>query len=340
MKKKVLITGGTGYIGSHTAVEFINSGYEVVIVDNLSNSDLNVLEGIEKITGTKPVFYKLDLTKDEEVEEFFEIEKGFDVIIHFAAFKAVGESVEKPLKYYKNNLFSLINLLVEANKHNINNIIFSSSCAVYGDTSDLPVTERHPVLKTTSPYGNTKKIAEEILQDNIKVNKKMQVIALRYFNPIGSHPSLHIGEKPVVTNNILPLITQTVAGLRGQLKVFGNDYDTPDGTPVRDYIHVVDVAKAHLVAAERLLKNKNKSAFEAFNLGIGRGISVLELIKMFEEVTGQKVDYKITGRREGDVAEIWADPTLANTELGWKAELSIKEALQSAWEWQKILLNK
>ncbi len=339
--KKVIITGGTGYIGSHTAVEFIEAGYKVVIVDNLSNSSIEILEGIEEITGVKPGFYKIDLTDEKLTKDFFEENKEADVVVHFAAYKAVGESVQNPLMYYKNNLFSLVNVLAEMQNNKISNLIFSSSCTVYGDPEELPVTEKSPIQKANSPYGNTKQIAEEIILDTIKSDKILKAIALRYFNPIGAHKSALIGELPIgVPNNLVPYITQTVVGKREQLSVFGNDYNTPDGTPIRDYIHVVDLAKAHLVAAERLLKSKNKTGFEAFNIGTGRGNSVLEIINTFEKSTGKKVKYKIEKRRAGDIEKIWADISLANKELGWKHELSLEEALRSAWEWEKKLMRK
>ena len=338
MNKKVLITGGTGYIGSHTAVEFIEAGYDVVIADNLSNSRIEVLEGIEKITGKRPTFYKIDLADKEATQEFFDIETYFNVVIHFAAYKAVGESVQKPLMYYRNNLVSLMNILIEMQNNNIENLIFSSSCTVYGQPDKLPVTEQSPVKKADSPYGNTKQIAEEIIQDTVKVSDKLKSIALRYFNPIGAHKSALIGELPLgVPNNLIPFVTQTVAGIREQLSVFGDDYNTPDGTAIRDYIHVVDLAKAHLIAAERLLSNKNKSNFETFNIGTGQGNSVMEIIKTFEDATGEKVNYKIAARRPGDIEQVWADTTFANKELGWKTELSLDDALLSAWNWQKNL---
>lgn len=336
--KKVLITGGTGYIGSHTAVEFIEAGYKVVIVDNLSNSKIEVLDGIEKITGTRPEFYKIDLSDNFQTEEFFRNSNNFDVIIHFAAYKAVGESVQKPLMYYRNNLNSLINILQGMKNQQIKNLIFSSSCTVYGQPDELPVTEKSPIVPANSPYGNTKQIAEEIIQDTIQSSEKLKSIALRYFNPIGAHKSALIGEFPLgVPNNLIPYVTQTVAGIREQLSVFGNDYNTPDGTAIRDYIHVVDLSKAHLVAAERLIENKNKSSFETFNIGTGQGNSVMEIIKTFEEVTGEKINYKIAPRRDGDVEQVWADTTFANDELGWKTELSLGDALLSAWNWQKTL---
>ena len=336
--KKILITGGTGYIGSHTAVELISAGYEVVIVDNLSNSQIEVLDGIQKITGIKPEFHKIDLSDEQETINFFNENKNIDVIIHFAAYKAVGESVEKPILYYKNNLNSLMNILQGMKNHDINNLIFSSSCTVYGQPDKLPVTEQSPIKKADSPYGNTKQIAEEIIFDTLKTSDKLKSIALRYFNPIGAHKSAFIGELPIgVPNNLIPFVTQTVAGKRKQLSVFGNDYNTPDGTAIRDYIHVVDLAQAHLVATERLLKNNNKSNFETFNIGTGTGNSVLEIINTFEEVTGQKINYKITPRRAGDIEKVWADTSFANKELGWKAKLSLGDALLSAWNWEKKL---
>lgn len=335
---KVLITGGTGYIGSHTTVEFIEAGYDIVIIDNLSNSKIEVLDRIEKITGKKPEFYKLDLANEKETKDFFRQHSDFDVIIHFAAFKAVGESVQKPLKYYKNNLNSLMNVLEAMTEHSIQNLIFSSSCTVYGEPDQLPVSEKAPIKPANSPYGNTKQIAEEIIRDTVNSNNNLKAINLRYFNPIGAHPSALIGELPLgVPNNLIPFLTQTVAGLREKLYVFGNDYNTPDGTPIRDYIHVVDLAKAHLVAAERLLSGKNKNNLEYFNLGTGRGYSVLEIIKIFEKVTGKKVNFEITGRRQGDIEKVWADPTYANKELGWKTKISIEDALRNAWQWQKKL---
>ncbi len=336
--RKVLITGGTGYIGSHTAVVFIEAGYEVVIADNLSNSKIEVLDGIKKITGTKPEFHKIDLSDENITSDFFKTNNNFDVIIHFAAYKAVGESVQKPLMYYKNNLNSLMNVLEAMLTHKISNLIFSSSCTVYGQPDELPVTEQSPVKKALSPYGNTKQIAEEIISDTLASNNYLKAISLRYFNPIGAHESAVIGELPLgVPNNLIPFLTQTVAGIRKELSVFGNDYNTPDGTAIRDYIHVVDLAKAHLFAAERLLKNKNKSNIETFNIGTGQGNSVMEIIKTFEEVTAQKVNYKIAHRREGDIEKVWADTKYANKELAWKAELSLSDALLSAWNWQKRL---
>lgn len=334
--QKILITGGTGYIGSHTAVEFLESGYKVVIADNLSNSKIEVLDGIEKITGIRPDFEKIDLANSAETEKFFAKNTDIDVVIHFAAYKAVGESVAKPLMYYHNNLNSLINILEQMKKHDISNLIFSSSCTVYGQPDQLPVTEQSPIKKADSPYGNTKQIAEEIIADTINSHKNLKSIALRYFNPIGSHCSALIGELPLgVPNNLIPFITQTVAGKRKQLSVFGSDYNTPDGTAIRDYIHVVDLAKAHLTSAKRLLNNANKLSFETFNIGTGRGNSVLEVIQTFEEATGEKINYKIVGRRPGDVEQVWADTTFANHELCWKAEKTLAEALLSAWKWEQ-----
>ncbi|MBN2894187.1 MAG: UDP-glucose 4-epimerase GalE [Bacteroidales bacterium] len=337
---KVLITGGTGYVGSHTAVEFIEAGFEVVIIDNLSNSKIEVLDRIEKITGVKPEFHEFDLSDNQKTADFFQKNKNFDVIIHFAAYKAVGESVQKPLMYYRNNLNSLMNILQGMKDYQIENLIFSSSCTVYGQPEKLPVTEKSPIIKANSPYGNTKQIAEEIIFDTINSTKNLKSIALRYFNPIGAHKSALIGELPLgVPNNLIPYVTQTVAGIREQLSVFGDDYNTPDGTAIRDYIHVVDLAKAHLVASERLISNKNKTNFETFNIGTGNGNSVMEIINTFEEVTGKKINYKISPRREGDIEQVWADTTYANKELGWKTELSLADALLSSWNWQKKLMS-
>jgi len=334
--KKILITGGTGYIGSHTAVEFTKAGYKVIIIDNLSNSKIEVLDGIEEITGIKPEFHNFDLTDEQKTADFFKKNKNIDVIIHFAAYKAVGESVQKPLMYYQNNLNSLMNILQGMKNNDIKNLIFSSSCTVYGQPDILPVTEQSPIKKADSPYGNTKQIAEEIIFDTISASENLKSIALRYFNPIGAHKSSLIGELPIGTpNNLIPFVTQTVAGIRKQLSVFGDDYNTPDGTAIRDYIHVVDLAKAHLVAAERLLLNKNKSNFETFNIGTGQGNSVLEIIKTFEEVTGEKINYVISERRKGDIEKVWADTSFAKKELGWQTTHSLAEALLSAWNWEK-----
>jgi UDP-glucose 4-epimerase len=336
MSIKVLVTGGTGYIGSHTTVELQNSGYEVIIIDNLSNSGIGVLENIEKITGIKPAFEQFDISEREKTDDFFSRHQDIVAIIHFAAYKAVGESVEKPLQYYRNNLMSLINLLECQIKYKIPNMVFSSSCTVYGQPEKLPVTEKTPRKDAESPYGNTKRISEDILKETITVNSMLKGIALRYFNPIGAHSTALIGELPLgVPQNLVPFITQTAAGLRNELKVFGNDYNTSDGSAVRDYINVVDLAKAHVIAIERLLKNKNKSNYEVFNLGTGTGLSVLEVVNGFEKATGVKLNYKIVNRRAGDIEKIWADTTYANEELGWKAEKSLEETLLSAWNWEK-----
>lgn len=334
---KILVTGGTGYIGSHTAVELQNSGHEVVIVDNLSNSDQSVLDGIEKITGIRPEFEEFDLSNQAKTADFFKRHNDIEGIIHFAAYKAVGESVEKPLMYYRNNIFSLVNILQGMKDNEIVNFVFSSSCTVYGQPEQLPVTENALVQKAESPYGNTKQISEEIIADTVK-SAKIKGIALRYFNPIGAHESAIIGELPIgVPNNLMPFITQTAIGKREFLRVFGDDYNTPDGTAIRDYIHVVDLAKAHVIAVERMVNDKMKKDFEVFNLGTGNGYSVLEVIKSFEHSTGQKLNYQIVGRRPGDVEKVWADTQFANEELGWKAEKGIDEMTLSAWEWEKAL---
>jgi UDP-glucose 4-epimerase len=338
MKQKVLVTGGVGYIGSHTVVELINTGFEVYIIDNLSNSNIEVLDGIEKITGVKPHFEQFDLVNKETLDAFFQKNKGIQSIIHFAASKAVGESVEKPLLYYKNNLVSLTNLLECMRDYNVPNMVFSSSCTVYGQPEKLPVDEHAPVQKPMSPYGNTKKISEEIIQDTIAAYASLKAIALRYFNPIGAHESALIGELPLgIPNNLIPFVTQTAAGIRQQVSVFGDDYNTPDGSAIRDYIHVVDLAKAHVIALQRIIEGKNKARYEFFNLGTGEGYSVLEVIKSFEKVTGQKLNYKIVDRRPGDIEQIWADTKLSNEELGWKAEKGLDEMMLSSWEWQKRL---
>ena len=336
--KQILVTGGTGYIGSHTTVELQNAGYEVIIVDNLSNSSIEVLDGIEKITGIRPVFEQFDLIEKDKVNAFFTKYPKIVAIIHFAASKAVGESVEKPLLYYRNNLLSLINILEGQIKYGVPNIVFSSSCTVYGQPDILPVTEKTPRKDAESPYGNTKRVNEDILHDTIAANPQIKGIALRYFNPVGAHPSALIGELPLgIPANLIPFVTQTAAGLRSELKVFGDDYDTIDGSAVRDYINVVDLAKAHVVAVNRLLGNKNKAAYEIFNLGTGNGVSVLEIVNTFEKVTGIKLNYKIVPRRAGDIEKIWADTTLANEDLGWKAETGLEETLLSAWLWEKKL---
>lgn len=337
----ILVTGGTGYIGSHTAVELINEGYGVVIADNLSNSDTSVLDGIEKITGVRPGFQKLDIGDKMRLGEFMDKNSDISAVIHFAAFKAVGESVEKPLLYYRNNLVSLINLLEEMQQRSISNLVFSSSCTVYGQPDVLPVTESAPVKKAGSPYGNTKKISEDIIEECVRANTELKSISLRYFNPIGAHPSALIGELPLgVPDNLVPFITQTAAGVRGELKVFGDDYDTPDGSCIRDYLHVTDLARAHVIAVKRMLENRNKNNYEVFNLGTGKGVSVLEMIKTFEKVSSLKLNYSITGRRPGDIEQVWADTDLANRELEWEARISLEEALASAWKWEKYYRNK
>jgi UDP-glucose 4-epimerase len=332
---KILVTGGTGFIGSHTVVELQQQGYEVVIVDNLSNSQAGVIDAITSITGIKPHFEQFDLIDRERTAQFFRKHNDLKGVIHFAAFKAVGESVEKPLLYYRNNLVSLMNILESMIENGIPNLVFSSSCTVYGQPDELPVSEQAPIKKAESPYGNTKQISEEVISDTVKASK-LNAIALRYFNPIGAHESAKIGELPLgVPNNLVPFITQTAIGLRAQLSVFGDDYNTHDGTAVRDYIHVVDLAKAHVVAVKRMIEAKMKLSFEIFNLGTGTGLSVLDVIKSFERVSGEKLNYKIVGRRAGDVEQVWADPTYSNDELGWKALKTVDEMTASAWKWEK-----
>ncbi len=341
MKKKVLVTGGTGYIGSHTAVELINEGYDVVIIDNLYNSEEKVLDGIEKITGVRPVLEVFDLCDHERLVSFFSKNNDIAAVIHFAAYKAVGESVRKPLEYYRNNLVSLINILESMKKHKVSNFVFSSSCTVYGQPEKLPVTESAPLQPAVSPYGNTKQVGEEIIRDTVDADNMIKAIALRYFNPIGAHPSAIIGELPHgVPENLVPYITQTAIGIREELKVFGNDYDTPDGYCIRDYLHVVDLAKAHVVAVNRLIGGKNKAGFEVFNLGTGKGVSVMEAIRSFEKVSGISLKYKVVERRPGDIEKIWADPSFANTELGWKTQSSLDVAMKTAWDWEKQIRKK
>jgi UDP-glucose 4-epimerase len=336
MKKKIVVTGGTGYIGSHTAVELINEGFEVILIDNLYNSEAVVAERIGKITQTTPALEVFDLCDREKLDIFFRENNNVAAIIHFAAYKAVGESVNKPLEYYRNNLLSLINLLEGMKQYAIPSLVFSSSCTVYGQPEKLPVTEDAPMQSAISPYGNTKQIGEEIIRDSTFSCKKIKAISLRYFNPIGAHPSALIGELPRgIPENLVPFITQTAYGLRDELKVFGNDYNTPDGSCIRDYLHVVDLAKAHVIAVQRLIRNRNKKNYEVFNLGTGNGVSVLEAIKSFERVSGIKLNYRITGRRAGDIEKIWADPSFANKELGWKTLSSLDDAMRSAWEWEK-----
>ncbi|MBF0647386.1 UDP-glucose 4-epimerase GalE [Dysgonomonas sp. GY75] len=341
MADRILVTGGTGYIGSHTVVELQNAGYEVIIVDNLSNSGAGVLDNIEKITGIRPVFRKIDCCDYEALAAIFGKYKGIKAIIHFAASKAVGESVEKPLMYYRNNLVSLINLLELMPQFGIGGFVFSSSCTVYGQPDQLPVSESAPVKPAESPYGNTKQVNEEIIQDTVASGANIRSVILRYFNPIGAHPSTEIGELPNgVPQNLVPYITQTAIGIREQLSVFGADYDTPDGSCIRDFINVVDLAKAHVAAIERILQSGQKSPVEVFNIGTGRGLSVLELINTFEKVTGVKLNYRVTDRRAGDIVKVWADPQLANNELGWKAKESIEDTLMSAWNWQVKISKK
>ena len=336
--KTVLLTGGTGYIGSHTAVELINAGHKIVIVDNLSNSSIDSLTGIEKISGVRPDFVKADCSVYSEMDALFDKYNGFNSVIHFAAHKAVGESVQKPLEYYSNNLISLINLLQLMKKGGGGNLVFSSSCTVYGQPDSLPVTEKSPYKPATSPYGNTKKIAEDILRDTISVNDSIKGIALRYFNPIGAHPTTEIGELPMgKPDNLVPFITQTAIGIRSKLQIFGSDYDSFDGTAIRDYFHVVDLAKAHVLALKRLEENRSKTGFEVFNVGAGKGVTVLEIVKAFEKVSGVKLNYEIIGRRAGDIEKVWADTSLANAELGWNVKSTLEEALLTAWNWEKRL---
>src|SRR5690606_31711793 len=339
--QKILVTGGLGFIGSHTVVELQNKGFEVVIIDDLSNSSINVLDGISAITGVKPIFERIDLKDKNSVESFFNKHNDIKGVIHFAASKAVGESVEKPLLYYENNLNTLIYMLKSVLKLETSNFIFSSSCTVYGQADTMPITEQAPTKPAESPYGNTKQIGEEIIKDTCKVTPDFNAISLRYFNPIGAHSSTKIGELPIgVLQNLVPFITQTAAGIRQQLSVLGNDYPTPDSTSIRDYIHVVDLAKAHVVALERLLNHKNKANYEVFNLGTGKGSSVLEVIQSFEKVSGSKLNYKFAPKREGDVIQAYADTNNANSELGWKAESSLDDAMLSAWNWEKYIRTK
>ncbi len=340
MKKEcVLVAGGAGYIGSHTTVELIEAGFDVVIVDNLSNSDVAAVEGVRQITGVDVPFERVDCCDIEAFAKVFE-KYEFNSAIHFAASKAVGESVSKPLEYYQNNLTSLMNLISLMRRYDRGNIIFSSSCTVYGEPDVQPVTEQTPRKAATSPYGNTKSMSEDILRDSASTYEGLKGIALRYFNPIGAHPSAMIGELPIgVPQNLLPYVAQTAAGLREQLSVFGDDYPTPDGSCIRDYIDVVDLAKAHVIAVTRLIENKNKADYEIFNIGTGNGVSVLELVKCFEQVNSLKINYKIVPRRAGDITAIWADPTYANEELGWKAERTLEQTLSAAWAWERKIRN-
>ena len=333
---KILVTGGLGFIGSHTVVELQNEGFEVVIIDDCSNASEKVLEGIIAITGKMPLYEKIDLREKAMVENFFKRHHDIEGVIHFAASKAVGESVQKPLLYYENNLGTLVYLLKELSKKEKSSFIFSSSCTVYGQADEMPITEDAPVKPAESPYGNTKQIGEEVISDTCKVTPGLNAIALRYFNPMGAHPSAEIGEYPIgVPQNLVPFITQTGVGLREELSVFGDDYPTEDGTCVRDYIYVVDLAKAHAQALQRLLEGKNTDNYEVFNLGTGKGSSVLEVIQSFERVSGQKLNYKIVDRRPGDIVSAYADTTKANEVLGWKAQYSLDEAMKSAWDWER-----
>ena len=338
---RILVTGGTGYIGSHTVVELQQAGYEVVIIDNLSNSNRDVLDGIERITGKRPDFVEGDCTDIDTLKKLFADYPGIKGIINFAASKAVGESVQKPILYYRNNLGTLLNLLDLMEPNGVKGIVFSSSCTVYGEPDENPVTEQSPIKKATSPYGNTKQISEEIITDVVNSGANIKSVILRYFNPVGAHPSAEIGELPNgVPNNLIPFITQTAIGIREQLSVFGDDYDTPDGSCIRDFINVVDLAKAHVIAVERMLNDKSEAKIEIFNLGTGNGVSVLELIDVFQKTTGVKVPYKITGRRDGDIEKVWANPEHANKVLGWKADTSLADTMQSAWNWQLKLRER
>ena len=341
MKGKILVTGGTGYIGSHTVVELQNAGYSVVVIDDLSNSTADSIDGIERITGIRPVFEKLDCNDLEGLRKLFQAHPDIKGIIHFAASKAVGESVQKPLLYYRNNLNSLINLLDLMPQFNVENIVFSSSCTVYGEPDRNPIDETAPIKPAESPYGNTKQINEEIIKDAVRSGSPVKSIILRYFNPVGAHPTAEIGELPNgVPQNLVPFITQTAMGIRQQLSVFGDDYNTPDGSCIRDFINVVDLAKAHVIAIDRMLGNKSEDKVEIFNLGTGNGVSVLQLIKVFEKVSETKLNYKIVARREGDIEKIWADPKHANTVLGWTAKENIENTMASAWKWQLKLREK
>lgn len=341
MKEKILVTGGTGYIGSHTTVQLQLAGYDVVIIDNLSNSRADVIDRIEAITGIRPDFIKGDCTDIATLRSLFETRPGIKGIINFAASKAVGESVEKPLLYYRNNLLTLINLLELMPEFGVKGIVFSSSCTVYGEPDVNPIDESAPIKPATSPYGNTKQISEEIIMDYVKSGAPIKSILLRYFNPIGAHPSALIGELPIgVPQNLVPYLTQTAAGIRKELTVFGDDYDTPDGSCIRDYIDVNDLARAHVIAMQRMLDGSDHDAVEIFNLGTGNGLSVLQLINSFEKATGVKVPYKIGQRRAGDIEKIWADPKKANEVLGWKADIEIEETMRNAWKWQSSITEK
>lgn len=340
-KPRILVTGGTGYIGSHTVVELQKAGYSVVIIDNLSNSNISVVDGIEKITGVRPDFVEGDCNDIETLRKLFRDYPGVKGIINFAASKAVGESVHKPILYYRNNLATLLNLLDLMPEFGVKGFVFSSSCTVYGEPDENPVTESTPVKKATSPYGNTKKISEDIIADVVASGAPIKSVILRYFNPVGAHPSAEIGELPNgIPNNLIPYLTQTAMGIREELKVFGSDYDTPDGTCIRDFIDVVDLAKAHVIAIERMLSDKSDSNIEIFNLGTGRGLSVLELINAFESATGVQVPHSMAPRREGDIEKVWANPSRANNVLGWKADTPIEDTMRNAWRWQQRLRER
>ncbi|MBQ9465919.1 MAG: UDP-glucose 4-epimerase GalE [Muribaculaceae bacterium] len=341
MKGKILVAGGMGFIGSHTTVELQNAGFEVVIVDNLSNSNIEVLDGIERITGVRPAFVKADCTDMAAMRRLFDEYKGINGIIDFAASKAVGESMQKPIMYYRNNLNILLNLLELMPEYGVKGFVFSSSCTVYGEPDHNPITEDAPTKKATSPYGATKQVSEDIIADVIRSGSPIKAILLRYFNPIGAHPSAEIGELPNgVPANLVPYLTQTAIGVRKELSIFGNDYDTPDGTCIRDFINVVDLAKAHVVALERMLDNKSDEALEVFNIGTGDGVSVQQLLDAFERSTGVKVPHKYVARRPGDIVKIWADPKKANEVLGWKAEATLDDTMLSAWKWQQRLRER
>lgn len=341
MAKKIIVTGGTGYIGSHTTVELQQEGFDVIIIDNLCNSGKEVIDGIEKITGIRPEFEEFDLCDRNKVVDFFKNNTDIDAVIHFAALKAVGESVNKPLLYYHNNLVSLMNLLESMNQFKTGGMVFSSSCTVYGQPVRLPVTEKEPLQPAVSPYGNTKQIGEDIIRDAVTSSGNLKAVSLRYFNPVGAHPTALIGELPRgVPENLVPFITQTGIGIRKQLKVFGDNYNTPDGSCIRDYLHVVDLAKAHVAALKRILEENMKNNYEIFNLGTGTGVSVFEAIKSFERVSGLKLNYKVEGRRAGDIEQIWADPSYANNELKWKTVSTLDEAMKSAWDWEQKCKSK
>lgn len=340
-KERILVTGGTGYIGSHAVVELLNAGYQVVIIDDLSNSNIHVLDGIERITGIRSDFVEASCTDMAALTKLFADYPDIKGILHFAASKAVGESMEKPLLYYRNNLVSLMNLLELMAPNHVKGIVFSSSCTVYGEPDVNPVTEQSPIKKATSPYGNTKQISEEIITDVINAGAPFKSIILRFFNPVGAHPSAEIGELPNGTpQNLIPYVTQTAIGIRKELSIFGDDYNTPDGYCIRDFINVVDLAKAHVLAVERMLHDKSEAKIESFNLGTGTGLSVKELLDSFERATGVKVPHKVVGRRPGDIEKVWADPSHANKVLGWKAEIPIDDTMRSAWAWQKKLRER